>query len=454
MYEANFVREVKSILTDGVPSGQLQLQPVRRPEQPEQLFWGPDGAYALFVKLAAIVFIAVTSVRGAPRLPAWLVADLASLQATCTFNRNHSERALSGLKATVLASKQSRSADPLMIDHMLDNLGVDSEASAAQFVNRYNKMVGYDASLMLQDKAARRQANLLDESKCPRRMKVQLRTACDKADSFDEIGVTVDMMSLPEFWVGCVCVSTSHLQWRANCTTSPESCLVTLQAALDAASAGRRFTTAMYRALSRRVAFFIGVRSGVLARKSVSSAVADRYQAMVLDGTYDEDIDGLVESCDEDVGTTAGDMDKYLAEVSSLVQDILESHESESAQQDTDANTRAEAAVSMDDAEWWMAECAHDAQIFRKVRAERARKAASLKAKEDEHKVKVDRNVLEATTGFVDKHLPIASAVYGADGFWRQLQQDVAKRTRQVAQEAQCDVKQVLRVVFADMSVA
>ena len=40
VYEANFVREVKSILTDGFPGGQLQLQPVSRPEQPDQLSWG------------------------------------------------------------------------------------------------------------------------------------------------------------------------------------------------------------------------------------------------------------------------------------------------------------------------------------------------------------------------------------------------------------------------------
>ena len=61
------------------------------------------------------------------------------------------------MKDSILASKQNRSADPFMVDHMLCNSGLGSESAAADFVNKYNAQVFYDADLVLQNHAEKRQ---------------------------------------------------------------------------------------------------------------------------------------------------------------------------------------------------------------------------------------------------------------------------------------------------------
>ena len=448
VYEANFTREVKHIVTDGLGHGTLELKPIGVPLPLAPLSWGLDGAYAVFVRFAAIVFITVKAVRGAPRLPTWLVKDLSNIQATYTFRKDPADRALSGLKATFLASKQNRSADPLMIDHMLSKLGVDSEASATHFVDRYNARVGFDVGLMLKDQAARRQANLLDPQKCTASMKQLMRDMSDKSDSLEETGFT---MALPEFRVGHIWVQTSQSQWVNMCTTTPDSCQAALGLQFSEKAAGKKCTSSAYRDRARRLCFYSHICTGIFSRKGVSQAIKDRYQAMVVDGTYDEDIDGLISACDEDVGLGPDDMDKYLLEVCALVQDACESHDAAGANQDTEANARLEAAVGMDEAEWWLAECDHDVQLFRKARAERAKKAAGLKAKEDEYKAIVDKNVAEATTHFMSKHLPLVAADTRADAFWSTFKREVNERVSALARDFNCDVKSVLRVVFVDM---
>ena len=84
VYEANFAREVKSIITDGIQATELQLRPVYFECMPDQVYWAPDGAYIFFARWAAIVFITIMSARGAPRLPSWLIGELSSLRATHT----------------------------------------------------------------------------------------------------------------------------------------------------------------------------------------------------------------------------------------------------------------------------------------------------------------------------------------------------------------------------------
>ena len=451
VYEANFAREVKSIITDGIQATELQLRPVYFECMPDQVYWAPDGAYIFFARWSAIVFITIMCARGGYRLPSWLNADLSSLHATHTPKVNDSDRALKCLKATVLASKQNRQADPVMIDHMISSLGFTSEPQATQFIEKYNSMVGYDESLILKGNAARRQTCLLDPKKCTPEMKQVLRDACEKAENFDDTGITLDMMSLPEFWVGHIWVPTSHPQWQSNCKTSPESCLAMLTFALRTASAGSRMTSSKFRDKARRIGFFMRLCNGIFRRKGISLAVLGRYAAMVEDGTYDEDLDSQILSCDEDVGNTENDMDKYLADSCALVQDVIESQEAVGTSQDDEANARAEAAVDMDDAEWWLAECNHDVQVFRKARAERTRRSSSLKAKEDEYKHIADNNVAEATSSFMSKHLPLAASEPGSDQFWVHLKAEVNNHRKAIAKEFQCDPKDVLLILFADM---
>ena len=180
--------------------------------------------------------------------------------------------------------------------------------------------------------------------------------------------------------------------------------------------------------------------------------ILERFADLVKSGTYDEDIDGIINSCDEDVGESLDvDMDKYLVEASALVQDILESQEASAAQNDAD-QARMEAAVGLDDAEWFLAEVEHDVKAFRKIRAERLQKADALKAKEQEYNERVRRNVSEATSGYVSNHVPILSISYDNPGFWDVLKREIDGHAKRIAQDAGCDVGSVLRVLWCDLS--
>ena len=454
VYEADLIREVTSITTDGMQTGELQLQPLHATSFVADFGWKPDGTYSVFVRVVAILFVVMqASVHRAP-MPDWLVKDLLEMRAVFTRKSTVTDRALSGLKASILASFQNRKVDPLLVDHMLVNCGMDTEASASQFIDRYHASVKYDPSLMLKEQAARRQANLLDRSRCSVEMKDVMRSALNVADSFEATGLSLEILSLPEFWIGHKFVATSHAQWAKIGRTTAESCLATLRFALDSfgRGAGKKGGSAAYRDLARRLGFFANLVSGLFHRKSVPTDILERFAGLVKNGTYDEDIDGIINSCDEDVGESLDvDMDKYLMEVSALVQDILESQEASAAKDDTD-QARIEAAVGLDDSEWFLAEVDHDVKAFRKIRAERLQKADALKAKEKEYNGRVRRNVEEATNDFVNHHVPILSTSYDDPGFWDALKLEVDGHAKRIAQDVGCDVCSVLRVVWCDTS--
>lgn len=452
VYEADLIREVKSITTDGLQVGELQLQPFGDPFNAD-FGWSPDGLYIGFVRVVAILFVVFeAAVRGAP-MPDWLVQDFLGIRAVFTKKSSLTDRALSGLKASILASKQNRAIDPILVDHMLVNCGMGNEASSNQFIERYHASVKYDPSLMLKEQAARRQSNLLDPLRCSPEMKEAIRQAVNAADSFEATGLTLEIMSLPEFWIGHKFVSTSHAQWVKVGTTTPESCLLTLKVALSTFGrcAGKKGGSAAFRDLARRIAFFVNLSSGVFARKNVASAILARFEGLVKNGTYDEDIDGLINSCDEDVGEAQeADMDKYLVEVCTLVQDVLESQEANAGKNEED-QARVEAAVGMDDSEWFLAEVDHDIKAFRKIRAERLQKAEALSSKEKEYSERVRRNVAEATSGFSAKHVPMLETSHDDPAFWNKIKKELDDHAKRIAQEFSCDVGNVLRVAWVDM---
>ena len=95
VYETDFAREVKALVQRGVV-GAFRVKPCSAPGGVEgsgpilqptfsSFSWGPDGDYASFVKVAAIVVVCVSSVQLEWELPAWLCADLSEMQASFIF---------------------------------------------------------------------------------------------------------------------------------------------------------------------------------------------------------------------------------------------------------------------------------------------------------------------------------------------------------------------------------
>lgn len=102
-----------------------------------------------------------------------------------------------------------RSCDPFMIDHMLCNSGFGDEAGATNFVKKFNAQVFYDESLILKDHAAVRQSNLLNPSKCPPHYKKKMINQVQESESFEDTGLSLEIMNKIEFWCGQVASDAS-----------------------------------------------------------------------------------------------------------------------------------------------------------------------------------------------------------------------------------------------------
>ena len=477
VYESDFKREVLAIACDGLPQPSLQVLPVdgvvAAGQDLADFAWKPDGPYRVSVTIAAIMFMSITTVELTVQNPAWLIADLSKLAGIHLPQGSAVARGLSSLKSTILASRQNRMADPLMIDHMLQNLyapttldalsvassgpsslsaggsGSGGDASllinAELFINRYNASVQYDSALVLENKAATRQRNLLDPAKCCPEMKALMRSTVEASSSFEDAGLSLEICATGEFWIGYVCVYSSHPQWVALGRTSKSSCMAALRSLFAAKAKGAGLTASAFRCKARRLAFAINVGQGIFGRRSVSRTICNTMFQRVEDGLYDDDIDNLLGDCDEEAPKYDDlAMDTYLADVSGFVQDALELQEAEKSTS-PEEQARVEAATSMGEADWFMAEVEHDLSSFLKERSIRDKLVESFRAKEADWQKRVDDNVKEATADFATKHVPIFK--YDTDAFAKRLQ---ACR-EEIAKERACDIKKILTVLWLDL---
>ena len=103
--------------------------------------WGPVGRYSIHVRVAAIIFIVFKVVSDDIAVPLWLAQDLSALSATRTARVSALDTAFHALRETMFHSKQNRTADPFLVDHMLCQHGQTDWASATAFVNKYNSQV-------------------------------------------------------------------------------------------------------------------------------------------------------------------------------------------------------------------------------------------------------------------------------------------------------------------------
>ena len=470
VYENDFKREVLAIACDGLPQPGLEVQPVdgdiAAGGDLGNFAWKPDGPYRVFVKIAAVMFMSITSVDLGIHNPDWLIADFSKLAGLHMHQASAVARGLSSLKSTILASKQNRMADPLMIDHMLQNLykpatldalSVPSALSAGgsgsgsalknaeAFIARYNALVQYDKSLVLQNEAATRQRNLLDPAKCSPEMKALMRATVEAASSFEDAGLSLQICATGEFWIGHCCVNSSHPQWAALGRTTKSSCMAALEALFAAKAKGAGLTAIGFRSMARRLAFATNIVQGTFGRGSVSRAICTTMLQRVRDGLYDDDIDNLLGDCDEEAPKNDDlAMDRYLVEVSTFVQDALELQEAEKST-NPEEQARVEAATSMGEADWFMAEAEHDMSYFLKERKKREKLRESLKAQEAAWQKRVDDNVKEATAAFAQKHVPIFK--FQASTFGEKLK----AHKEQIAKERRCEVKKVLAVLWLDL---
>ena len=85
VYESDFVREIKDIVTHGFSNHTLEIRPYAQHagedgENWSDFAWQADGQYSSFVRHAAVSLITLASVLKDYNQPSWLVRDLSGFQ--------------------------------------------------------------------------------------------------------------------------------------------------------------------------------------------------------------------------------------------------------------------------------------------------------------------------------------------------------------------------------------
>lgn len=180
VYQMDFLKELRVLASEGCADSVLTLRPLAHiaaeGEDWSDFRWQPDGSYFSFVQLSVIVFVVVivsmqadlsTEVPSVPQLvvPAWLRRDLGALKARFQHRGDDKERTLGIIKSTLALSGRHRSLDPLMLHSVLSTASLPSESKLSQFLDNYQHMVRYDATLLLPEHLIVPQWNLMSPTR-------------------------------------------------------------------------------------------------------------------------------------------------------------------------------------------------------------------------------------------------------------------------------------------------
>lgn len=458
VYESDFVREVKDIVTHGFSKHSLEIRPYAQHagevgENWSDFAWQADGQYSSFVRHAAVVFITLVSVIKDYDQPSWLVRDLSGIPATYSHTSTTMARALESLRMTSVQSKTNRAPDPLMIDALLQCAGFKDEKNVNTFVNKHNATVFYDQALCFNRSTAARQVHLLNVAKIPLTTKEILRQRVNTCENFDHTGLGLDMMSHGEFWANTCLSASTHESWRAFQTTSEGSQRLTLQELFDAKDQGTQWSVRRFQAQSRKNTMFHNLCQEQYVRYGIREKVKEMMAERVNKGQYDCEFWQAFTDLDEDV--TEGDVrsfDEHLLQNYCFLSDAVELHRNFEEKQKSNAeNTETEAKVGMDDNAWFISELNHDYAKFKKLSGERDEAKKSLEKKEKKYENDVRDNVKEATKGFVDTYAAMMTFRADEDQFVTHLPAELEKRVAQVADVCSCTPADVLKVCLVDL---
>ena len=346
VYNTDFVAEIMQVSTFGLLDTTLFLQPFGEAggsdcnaEGWSDFRWRPDGAYSNFVTCAAIVFIVMVGVActptdgsaDVPSLPPWLVIDLSGVPARRLNRGSAKERGVSCIRETLQAHGRHRKLDPFMLDQTFSAMGLN-DGSAGLMVSKMNAQFFYDSKLHLGEFAGRRQANLLNPQKFTQTCKDHFRNEIDARGSLEATGFSLRHLDVPEFWIHCSALATSHSQWASLATTTESSCLGVAKVQFEKArGGGHPWSSQAFRFAARRFAVVHQMIDGIFKRRLVAQTVVDHFYELFKSGAYDEDLNSLLANADDDVPDAVLEFDEHLIDSSNFVQDVLKMKDGENA---------------------------------------------------------------------------------------------------------------------------
>ena len=479
VYPSDFIRHVNDIIACGMDGRVLSVRPFL-PVSPSfqgrvwsDFAWGPDGSYSAFCQAAALVFIIVTVARrlgvsasrsdgsvagldeGPPELPEWLIQDLSSMSAVYVYHGGGDlQRAFNILRQSIFQSHAHRAVDPILGSSMIASL---KENYSNNFIKKYNAQVFYVRDLMLQNNSAWVQGQLMDRTRCTEEMTNCMVKRIDKVRRMDDSGLSQKIMRLPDFWVGKQFVKTSHPQLSLLFVTTPWSCLQTLCHLFDKADAGRSISSDQYAAFARKAAIFDNLRRGTFARLQVDSGVQDSLWTLVAAGAYDIEFAEMMSFCDDDVPLIPKDMDAFLLERSGMLQTAMEGCQTEGAspqpgQQGPDSAAVSVASVATSPAERFLALLEKDVSEYGDFVEARAETMPQLRAAEESYAQGIRPAALAVAKVFADKYVPMMPYRGDYRTFLEGLPKIVEDRLQEIASHCSCNVGDILRVCWFDLT--
>jgi hypothetical protein len=105
------------------------------------------------------------------------------------------------------------------------------------------------------------EACLLDPGRCPSAFKKIMIQEVNKSESFEECGLSLQILNLAEFWCKETFLSTSHTQWLGLGTTTEESCIETATVFFARRKAGKAGNAPGYQQLAKRTAVYCALKN-------------------------------------------------------------------------------------------------------------------------------------------------------------------------------------------------
>lgn len=458
-YTIDFQRELDDLWTYGF-NDTLKLTVFSpSPSQTNDACWsdfayGPDGAYMDFVRYSVILFVVITTSSGLLSLPDdWLRDDLRGLQAVCQASGNL-ERSLSSLKDSMRQSKTARVPDPLMLDNMLAQQNLTGASKAKDFVNKYNQMVFYDKSLMLENHTATRQCELMRPERINSQRKQLLRKRIDTSESFADSGLTLTMMDMKEFWDSSKLTPSTNPMWISFASTTCHSNFMAIEHYFKWIDSNNAPEAKVYKTYSRRAVVARSLSTGSFKRLGIGSTVCDRMVALIMAGRYDNDVESLMEDCEDIEVDHMQDFDHYLLQNYNVAQDALEFQQGKSdAAESAEADAAETDAVVISDEDFVISQISLELQKVMQATHASEEKKSQLKEEEARYECEARTNAFNATKGFLQTRVQfVAKHVSDKTKFEFELAGWVQNRVSEVAKHANCPEANVQIHFFYDLA--
>ena len=284
-----------------------------------------------------------------------------------------------------------------------------------------------------------------------------LRERVNNSQSFAASGLSLQILNQQEFWSNAPLHPCTNAHWAAFGTTNEDSCLFALERYFEQCDkSGTGANAGLFRTISRRAVVVTSLIGGVFKRQNLKSETIASMMMKVFRGTYDEDIEAMLQDSEEVDEANVRAFDEHLLSTYSLAEDALELDRNAGVQVATDKKGDGEGAcessTNTSDCDWLLSELEQSLRRFQKGQEMLQAKQAELQRAEDEHLSKARANAASATARFMERYTQFLPHTADQDKLPKELPAKLELRVAEVTKFLGCSTDEVLVVFFADLA--